>query len=68
MYSFNQFQVEVTVSVLPDLLDFDVQCEFTVGSAKHNNGVRSVIGNTVKCRTPPSSGTRSLFKALIDHL
>ena len=53
----------MTANVLPDLLDFDVKCEFTVGSFVHIKG--AVTGNTVKCRTPPSSGTRSLFKALI---
>ena len=57
----------MTANVLPDLLDFDLQCEFTVGSAKHNNGARSVTGNTAKCRTPPSSGTRSPSKPLIYH-
>ena len=55
----------MTANVLPDLLDFDVQCEFTVGSFRHINGAQSVIGNTVKCRTPLSSGTRSPPKPLI---
>ena len=55
----------MTANVLPELLNFDVECEFTVGSAKHNNGARSVAGNTVKCRTPLSSGTRSPSKPLI---
>ena len=55
----------MTANVLPDLLDFDILCEFIVGSAKHNNGARSVTGNTVKCRTPLSSGSRSPSKPLI---
>ena len=56
----------MTANVLPDLLDFDVKCEFRVGlSQLHVNG--AVTENTVKCRTPPSSGTRSPSNHLICH-
>ena len=57
----------MTANVPPDLLNFDVLCEFIVGSAKYNNGARSVTGNTMKCRTPQSSGSRSPSKPLIYH-
>ena len=55
----------MTANILPDLLDFNVQCEFIVGSAKHINGARRVTGNTVKCRPPLVSGSRFPSNSLI---